>query len=321
MDTKDTMNTDPYITILLYSFLLDERADNQKIWENYERDVIYNNRFFAESIVFEEIEKYAKTMAIDYKQGDIFHRARIYDKDANAKFIEKYKETLEKNGLDFESQKEELGNQEKLAFTLSHIDIAQNVEEDENDPYMKYKREAINKCRKAPFKGYNKEGSLPPLKEKCVAGRANPDHVRYLYVCEDDMTPIYEIKPAIKQVVSLAKLKLKKDIRVFDFAADYCMDGDKIQGLFSFIAEKFSVPNYNDFTKYIPTQCIAERIKKLGFDGIRFNSSLHAGGKNVVMFDADICDVMSTSLVEISDIKISTKSPGIYSKADEQPKN
>lgn len=320
MDTKDTMNTDPYITILLYSFLLDERAENQKIWEKYERDVIFNNRFFAESIVFEEIEKYAKTMAIDYKQGDIFHRARIYDKDANAKFIEKYKEILEKNGLDFESQKEELENSETLDFTLSLLDITPDVE-NENDPYIKYKKDAIRRCKNSKFKGFNKIESLPPPKEKCVAGRANPDYIRYLYVCEDDITPIYEIKPAIKQVVSLAKLKLKKDIRVFDFATDYCMDGDKIQGLFSFIAEKFSVPNYNDLIKYIPTQCIAERIKKLGFDGIRFNSSLHAGGKNVVMFDADICDTMSTSLVEISDIKISTKSPGIYSKADEQPKN
>lgn len=316
MATKETMNTEPYITILLYSFLLDERAENEKIWDKYERDVIFNNRFFVESVVFDEIEKYAKTMTVDYKHGDIFYRARIYDKDANAKFIEKYKDVLEENGLDFESQKESLGNPETLNFTLSILDITPYFE-DENDPYIKYKKEAIRRCKNSSFKGFNKIESLPPPKENCIAGRANPNYVRYLYVCEDDLTPIYEVKPALKQVVSLAKLKLKKDIRIFDFATDYCMDGDNIQGLFSFVAEKFSIPNYNDLIKYIPTQCIAERIKKLGFDGIRFNSSLNSGGKNVVMFDADICDVISTSLVEISDIKIITKNPWLYSKADQ----
>ena len=315
MDTKDTMNNDPYITILLYSFLLDERAENQRIWENYERDVLFNNRFFPESIVFEEIEKYAKSMAIDYKQGDVFYRARIYDKDPNAKFIEKYKDVLEENGLDFESQKEMLANSETLNFNLAIIDMTPDVE-NENDPYIKYKKEAIRRCRNSNCKGFNKTESLPPPEEKCVAGRANPDCVRYLYVCEDDITPVYEVKPALKQVVSLAKLKLKKDIKVFDFATDFCLDGDKMQGLFSFIAEKFSVPNYNDLIKYIPTQCIAEKIKKLGFDGIRFKSSLNSGGKNVVMFDASVCDVVSTSLVEISDICIRTKAPGIYGKAD-----
>ncbi len=314
---KDITYEDVYTTIIIYACLLEERAKLQEKWDKFENDVIFENRFFIENEVLNEIEAYAQIMTCNYKKGTLFYRARLYDKDANAKFLEKYKDVLEENGEDFELCKKEFDNPEKLNFNLSLIEITPD-KSDSDDPFFNYKKEAIRRCKNSNFKGYNKLESLVPPKEKCPAGRANPEHVRYLYVCEDEVTPIYEVKPSIKQNISLAKLKLKKDINVFDLATDYCMDGDKLQGLFSFISEKFSLPNYNDVDKYIPTQCITEKIKKLGFDGIRFNSSLNFGGKNLVLFNADDCDVVSTSLVEVSDIKITTRVPGIYGNAKQE---
>ena len=320
MTDDNTPEKEAYAAIILYSFLLEERAKYQEQWESFENSVILKNRFFVESEILEEIELYAAKMTLPYSKGTLFYRARIFNKDPNEKFIEKYKQVLEENGENFEDYKKEYKNTEYLNFNLSMLENITLQENASVEPLMRYKLEAINRCRKSSLKGYDRKESLPPPAEKCVAGRANPEYVRYLYVCEDETTPIYEVKPSIRQNVSLAKLRLNRDIKVFDLSIDYCMDGDKMQGLFSFISEKFSIPNYNEDYKYIPTQCITEKIKTLGFDGIRFNSSLNAGGKNLVLFNVEDCEVVSTSLVEVANIKIETRAPGIYGDKKQESK-
>ena len=54
--------------------------------------------------------------------------------------------------------------------------------------------------------------------------------------------------------------------------------------LFSYIANRFSVPNHGDSLHYLPTQFLSETIKQMGFEGIRFRSALRQGGINVVLF-------------------------------------
>lgn len=318
--TDNTPEKEAFASIILYSFLLEERTQYQEQWESFENSVIFKNRFFVENEILKEIELYAKKMTLYYSKDTLLYRARIFSRDPNEKFIEKYKQVLEENGENFEEYKREFINSEYLNFNLSMLENLTIQDNSSIEPFMRYKLEAINRCKKSPLKGYDKKESLPPPAEKCVAGRANPEFIRYLYVCEDDETPIYEVKPSIKQNISLAKLKLKRDIKVFDLSTDYCMDGDKLQGLFSFISEKFSIPNYNEDVKYIPTQCITEKIKQLGFDGIRFNSSLNAGGKNLVLFNVEDCEVVSTSLVEISNIKIEKRPSGIYGDVKQENK-
>ena len=100
---------------------------------------------------------------------------------------------------------------------------------------------------------------------------------------------------------------------MFDFSRRFGHKNDEIIKLFDIVCEKFSIPNYNDLSKYIPTQYITEYVKQLdiGFDGIRFDSSLHKGGKNVVLFDRANCSVMSTKLLEVENIEIKTQLPAI----------
>lgn len=51
------------------------------------------------------------------------------------------------------------------------------------------------------------------------------------------------------------------------------------------ISDLFSRPVIND-ENYYSTQYICEYIKHLGFDGIRFKSSLDSNGKNYVLFNS-----------------------------------
>ena len=74
----------------------------------------------------------------------------------------------------------------------------------------------------------------------------------------------------------------------------------------------FSRPFNGDPAKYIATQFLAEEIKNMGFDGLRFNSSLNTGGINVVLFDPDVCRAISSELIEVKGIHIEQDEAQIY---------
>ena len=323
MEENDWAQEDYWsLIILLYYASVEERDRYQKIWDEFEKEVISKNRFFTQSAVLDEIEKYQEIAAYSYKAGQEFYRARIFDKDPNVKFIDNFKKVMKEDGEDFGSFKAKFSGNEELNLNISLLNLSK-ADFSPDDPYLRIALKALKKYKSSKFKGYNKKDSMPPTSDKCTAGRANPEFIRYLYLCEDEETPIYEIKPSIKQNVSLAKLKLNRDIKVYDLTLNHTINGDEIVGFFQFIGEKFSMPNYNNLAKYIPTQLITEKIKNLGFAGIRFNSSLNDGGKNVVLFDVDDCEVISTSLKQVNSIKIITDIPGIYKEfeKDENEQN
>ena len=58
---------------------------------------------------------------------------------------------------------------------------------------------------------------------------------------------------------------------------------------------------------YIPSQIIAEYLKNLGYDGIRYNSSLHFGGVNLTIFNYEKCEAISSQDFRIEDIKLTAR--------------
>jgi hypothetical protein len=74
-----------------------------------------------------------------------------------------------------------------------------------------------------------------------------------------------------------------------------------------FIMDDFSKPSNADLKDYIPIQYIAEFVKPLGFDGIKFNSSLHWIGKNVTIFSYEKCSPIGSKLYKINDICFEVK--------------
>jgi hypothetical protein len=62
---------------------------------------------------------------------------------------------------------------------------------------------------------------------------------------------------------------------------------------------------YDSELEYIPTQFICEFIKVFtGAFGIRFNSSLHPNGHNVVLFDQKIMTCVSVKKVKINSVNL-----------------
>ncbi|MDR0294684.1 MAG: RES family NAD+ phosphorylase [Prevotellaceae bacterium] len=232
--------------------------DDAEIWEEFKSEISHNNRFFPKSkSICESLEFFSRQAVYTLPMGTSVFRARLI-KSAN-----------------------ELPQQTQSAFDLFEKCFIMEKRDDE----LIAKIESSN-----GFWGFDVAGSDAPPRDQVPAGRINPAGISYLYVAEEAHTAIVEARPSIKQMVSVAEIEIKKDLRLFDFCAtlpDAENPESQMQKIFSVIAGQLSMPNYVGDTGYLATQYVSEYIKNLkdGFDGIRFSSSLHEGGFNIVLFD------------------------------------
>lgn len=295
---------DLFILFFFYQMLLiDEQNQFGSIWDEFEQGIIFKNRFFSDSPVVHEIERFAESSTKNYNAGELFFRARVYKEDPMDRFSAYYVKKYGGTKAQFEEQFRKMSPMEMqtLVYSTFGLDMPDDSSEflkellDVRDERMKHVR----------FKGYNAKESTAPPAEKTTEGRVNPAYIRYLYVCEDEETTKYEISPNLSDLVSIATFRLKRDAKVFDLTAKLTLEEWEPK-LLHLIQIMFSKPNKSNPEKYKATQFIAEKIKNMGFDGIRYNSSLHNGGINVAFFHPDICKAISSKIVSISDINISS---------------
>ena len=159
------------------------------------------------------------------------------------------------------------------------------------------------------FRGLCKEGSYVPPDPKVVRdGRSNPRFIRYLYMSESPTTAIFEVRPLLYSAVNVAGIVVNEPLRIANIAVDIDMDPEKEKSidewLLSFIQCAFSSPTNNP-DDYIPTQIIAEFFRHLGYDGIRYSSSLHIDGFNLTVFDTSMCEPIFSTDLRLVNIKIS----------------
>ena len=57
---------------------------------------------------------------------------------------------------------------------------------------------------------------------------------------------------------------------------------------------------------------MSEEIKNMGFDGLRFRSSLHSGGINIVLFSSDFCKALSSNIVQVNNIELEIAQHDVY---------
>ena len=304
---KEEISSETWMWIL-FLFAQSQEIEEQKqygpLWDKFEEELISKNRFFSDSPVVQEIENTAEKAIKEYPAGSLFYRARIFRGAPSDKFSDYY---VKENGgtkKQFEEQLSGLSSMETQWLGLAPLGVA--LPDDSSEFLQKILATRKKWLKYVRYKGFNAKDSSAPPADKVSEGRVNPAHIRYLYLCEDAETTVYEIAPNLNDLVSIAKFRLKKDIKVFDFALPVSFEQFGTTTLFHLIQSMFSKPNKSNPEKYIATQYLAEKIKNMGFDGIRFCSSLHQGGINVVLFDPEICSVLSSKLVSVSEIKISS---------------
>lgn len=158
----------------------------------------------------------------------------------------------------------------------------------------------------------------PPI-GKATAGRANPLGIPYLYLCKNEETTYYEVRALYLDKLAIGSFETTRDLNILDFTSAMSLyyaynnsttplsDVIAKQILLRLISIDLSKPlrRYDSELEYVPTQLICEYCKINGIDGICFNSSLHKGGVNVVLFDSSLAKCIKVKSREIRDVHIS----------------
>lgn len=163
----------------------------------------------------------------------------------------------------------------------------------------------------------NKMGCPP--KELATAGRANPIGIPYLYLSDSIKTTYFEVRAVYLDKLSVGTFIIEHELELVDFIYDVNLflaynDGTKPlkeivikKKIINAIGEDLSKPlrRYDSELEYVPTQLICEYCKQtIGADGISFESSLHKGGRNYVLFDGSCAKCVRVDSHEITRIDI-----------------
>lgn len=146
--------------------------------------------------------------------------------------------------------------------------------------------------------GYSiRKMGVPPM-EKATAGRTNSEGVQCLYLSSDIMTTFHEVRARDYDHVCVGTFLQNKDIKIVDLSlfdeigpfsnpdfdiSWFAVNIEIIRKIGSEIAKPMR--RFDSALDYIPTQYICDYIKYLGYDGIKFKSTLASGGINYAIFD------------------------------------
>ena len=157
---------------------------------------------------------------------------------------------------------------------------------------------------------------MKPLPFARVDGRVNPVGISALYLATDERTAISEVRPWIGKHVSVAQLKIMREVKVIDCSLGYSegflfyeqepSPEDRENAVWHCINRAFAEPVSDDrrTTEYIPTQVLAEYFRAHGVDGVVYQSLL-GGGKTVALFDVRAADVINCALHYVRGVNFS----------------
>lgn len=160
-------------------------------------------------------------------------------------------------------------------------------------------------------------GGIMPSREHAGESRVSPQGIPTLYAAKDQATAIAEVRPFVGAAVSVAELRANHTLRLVDchslHETDPCVplfahaDDPAEAAWMSFhLALAEPLRDLSGTTRtdtYIATQVIAERLRRGGFDGITFKSSL-AAGLNVAIFDPSSAEAVAGHLFTVRQMEI-----------------
>ena len=165
-----------------------------------------------------------------------------------------------------------------------------------------------------------------PEKFRVPDGRVNPSGIACLYLATDVNTACAEVRPWLGSYISLGQFQTNRDLRIIDCTSDekkslpfkslVAVDVDDpvivpwepheyesvVWGDIGYGMSK-PVAREDSSLSYVPTQIIAESLRRNGADGIKYRSLLAEGGANVALFDLKDADFIKGGLMETKVIK------------------
>ncbi len=139
--------------------------------------------------------------------------------------------------------------------------------------------------------------SAPP-KRVTSHGRANPPGIPYLYLGSTEQTAVAEIRPHTGEIVCVADFALPQDLKIIDLRNPKSLispfffgDEDQIGAMrndlpfLERLGQELTRPvlPQGAAIDYVPSQYLCEFIKKAGYDGVIYKSSV-SDGMNLALF-------------------------------------
>lgn len=154
---------------------------------------------------------------------------------------------------------------------------------------------------------------MKPLSDRASEGRVNPRGIPCLYTATHAETAAAEVRPWIGAYVSVAQMKIVRDITVVNCTSDdkrnmiYLKEPSPAEreiAVWRDIDRAFAQPVDRDdqLAEYVPTQVIAEMFRGQGLDGVAYRSSL-GDGHNIALFDLDAAVVINYTVHEVREIR------------------
>ena len=262
------------------------------LWEYFKDCLKRSNRFFFEHPLLPVLKSEFNRNACVLSQGTEIYRARI---DRDSKLWNEWNDYCR-----IESTPIQLKNLEKRGDVPT--EKLTELWKDYEDFIRSDRTQEIKHRIESGFQGFDAIGSSAPPMGTAGAGRCNPEGVSYLYAALEEHTAIAEIRPFIRDAISVSVHKPTCDLHLvnFDFEPTAVVNGRDF--LFNDIQRDFSKINKTQDGDYLITQFIASLIEHLGYDGLCFRSSLVKDGTNYVIFDPSDCSAVSSKLVYLSEV-------------------
>ena len=165
-------------------------------------------------------------------------------------------------------------------------------------------------------KGYsNRKMGVPPI-ALTTAGRTNSEGIQCLYLASDEETTFHEVRARDNDHVSVGEFCQVKDLKIVDLSLfdkigpfsipDFDMTWFAINiDIIRKIGNEVAMPmrRFDSVLDYVPTQYICDYVKHLGYDGIRYKSTLVEGGINYAIFDERKFECKKVKVVHIGNIQ------------------
>ena len=256
---------------------------------------------------------------VDNKVGNIIidHFLSLDNYGYNLKEKVGYIDSIKNTISVWDNVKKEVKEERRFFANLSFFDEKKMIEANTKIP----QNTTLYRARIIPseLKYLTKKDMGCPPRDKAPAGRANPLGIPYLYLCRNEETTYYEVRALYLDKLAIGSFKITKDINVLDFTSKlslyYAYNNSTFslpeiiakQKIIQIISKDLSKPlrRYDSELEYVPTQLICEYCKINSIDGICFNSSLHKGGINIVLFDASSAECIKVENRVIRDVHIS----------------
>lgn len=157
-----------------------------------------------------------------------------------------------------------------------------------------------------------------PPKELASHGRANPAGIPYLYLASKTITAVSEVRPHPGDTVSVARFTIPNGLKLVDLrhprrtVSPFILPDENelamLRGDIEFLEQLG-----NELTRpilqksaafdYIPSQYLCEFVKKCGFSGVMYRSSVE-GGINVAIFEPDKATAVDVTVQHVSRVVV-----------------